>query len=101
MLALFYYGLPLLVWIGDATGWMMLPVLLLIFPALAFLLSLYDGIRYGFSWILPIAAALLFLPTVFIYYNITALFYVIIYGSLGFIGEAVGLTVYRNNQKTH
>lgn len=95
----FYYGLPPLIDLGDTTGWMILPALLLIFPAMAFLLCLYDGISYGFSWMLPLACALLFLPTVFLYYNMTALLYAVIFGSLGFIGEVVGLTVYRNRKR--
>lgn len=99
LMIVFYYGLPPLIHLGDTTGWMVLPALLLIFPAIAFLLCLYDGMRNGFSWILPLCAALLFLPTVFLYYNITALLYAVIYGSLGFIGEVVGLTVYRNRQE--
>lgn len=100
MLAGLFYVLPPLINIGGYNfGWLMVPLLLLMFPAVTFLLCVYDAWRNGFSWLLPLLAAALFLGTVFLYYNETALFYVVIYGSLGYLGELCGYVSYRNRMK--
>ncbi|MBD5560483.1 MAG: hypothetical protein HDQ87_09050 [Clostridia bacterium] len=93
---LFFVLPPLIHAGGYSFGILMVPLLLLMYPAASFVLCAFDGWRYGFSWILPLLAAALFLATVYIYYNSTALFYVVIYGSLGYIGELCGYVTYRN-----
>lgn len=100
LLAALFWALPPLISSGSYTfGWLMVPLLLLMFPAVTFGLCTYDGWRYGFSWLLPLIGAALFLSTVFVYYNESALFYVVIYGSLGYIGELCGFVSYRNRIK--
>lgn len=94
--AMFFMLPPLLQSGGDSFGWLMVPLLLLMFPAAVFILCGIDALRFGFSWLLPLIAAVLFLSTVYLYYNSTALFYVVIYGSLGYIGELCGYVSYRN-----
>lgn len=100
VLAGLFFIIPPLINVGGYNfGWLMVPMLLLMYPAVAFLLCLYDGWHSGFSWMLPLLTAGLFLATVFLYYNETALFYVVIYGSLGYLGELCGYVSYRNRIK--
>ena len=84
--ALAYYGLPLL---GRDTGSYMVLLLALI-PLLTFLSALYDGIRWGFRPPVPLLAAGLFAPTVFLYYNLSAWVYIPIYGVAALLGSLLG-----------
>ena len=72
MLAGLFFVLPALVGDGVHTGWLMVPLLLMLFPAASFLLCAFDAWRFGFSWLLPLFVGALFLSTVYIYYNSTA-----------------------------
>lgn len=86
LLLLDFYLLP--VWIRG-TGSAVL-MLLCIIPAVCFLCSVLYGFRRGISLYYPLLAAALFVPSLFIYYNISAWVYLVIYGILAFLGEALG-----------
>ena len=70
-------------------------VMLCIIPLIAFLAAVVYGTVNGFNIILPILAMLLFLPTIFIYYNYTAWVYVIAYGVIVLAGNGIGRIFYK------
>lgn len=86
ILMLTFYMLPLLI---KDTGTAML-ILLIVMPIVSFTISLFYGIKEKFNVIFTIAAMLLFIPTVFIYYNSSAFIYVIIYGFISLVANFIG-----------
>ena len=44
----------------------------------------------GFQWVYPLLTAALFLPTVLIYFNDTALIYAAVYGGIALLGDVIG-----------
>lgn len=91
VLAIDFYLLPALI---SDTGMAML-VLLCVIPLIAFIVAVVYGAVNGFNIILPILAMLLFLPTIFIFYNYTAWVYVIAYGVVVLAGNGIGRIFYR------
>ena len=91
VLAINFYLLPLLV---KNTGIAML-MMLCIIPLITFVCSIVYGVRQGFDLLLPITAVLLFAPTIFIFYNESAWVYVIIYGGIALVGNAIGRIFYK------
>ena len=91
MLAADFYLLPLL--IRDTGAAMVL--MLCVIPVLAFAVGAAYGVRRGFCPALAVAAALLFLPTVSLFYNETALVYAAVYGLLVLAGNGAGRAFYR------
>lgn len=89
MQALAFYLLPQLFFrIGDA-----MTLMLTALPALTFLCALVYGLRHGIrdqAAFYALCTALLFLPTIYIYYNETAWIYVLVYGVLAFVGQGIG-----------
>lgn len=86
-----FYLLPFL--IGD-TGAAML-YLLFVIPIIVLITSLAYGMIRGFDLILPLAAALLFAPTIWLYYNESATIYLLFYAAASLIGLAVGRLFYK------
>lgn len=86
-----YYLLPLFV---ENTGAAML-VMLGVIPLITFICSAVYGMRQGFDFLLPVAATILFVPSLFIYYNDTAWPYVIAYGMISLVGTLVGKVFYK------
>ena len=91
VLAVDFYLLPCLI---NDTGIAMLMILCVI-PLIAFICSVIYGVRQGFNFLLPIIAVILFIPTIFIYYNESAWVYVIIYGIVTLVGNGVGRIFYK------
>ena len=91
VLAAVFYILPLLI---QDTGSGMF-VLLLVTPALTFIASLIFGVRQGFSVIAPLLVAVLFTPTLFIFYNESAWIYIPAYAVIALIGNAIGRIFYK------
>lgn len=90
-MVLIFYLLPLLI---QDTGSGMF-VLLLVVPALTFIASLIFGIRQGFSVILPLLVAALFVPTLCIFYNESAWIYIPAYAVIALIGNGIGRIFYK------
>lgn len=90
-LAIDFYILPLLV-MGTGSGMFMM---LIVIPLLAFLCAVLYGVRQGFDGLLPLGAAVLFAPTIFIYYNETAWVYIVGYGVVAAIGNGIGRMFYK------
>ena len=86
ILAADFYLLPCLI---RDTGLAML-VMLCVMPAVAFVTAAAWGVRRGFSLFPALAAAALFVPTIWIYYNSSAWVYAPAYGVIALVGTALG-----------
>lgn len=86
VLAAAYYLLPLLM---VDTGSAMF-ILLLCLPAIVFINSFLFGRRHCFKWQMIVFAIILFIPTVFIYFNSAAAFYGVYYGAVSAAGCFAG-----------
>ena len=81
-----FYIFPLLI---QNTGMGML-ILLIIVPLICFVCSFLYGIKNHFHLLFSILLTVLFIPSVFIYYNSSALIYAPIYGLLSLLGMLLG-----------
>lgn len=91
ILAINFYLLPLL---SKNTG-MAILTMLLIMPLITFLAALIYAYISGFSIFLPLVVVLLFLPSVFIFYNESAYVYIVVYGIISIIGDFIGHRFYK------
>ena len=91
VLAVDFYLLPALI---KDTG-MAMVMMLCVIPLIAFACGAICGVRQGFEPLLTLLAMVLFFPTIFIYYNITAWAYVLIYGFIVLFGNGVGRIFYK------
>lgn len=81
-----FYLLPLMI---RDTGSGML-VLLVALPGLSLICSLIYGLKNGFQPLFSILVIALYIPSVFLVYNSSAMIYALIYGVLSFIGMYIG-----------
>ena len=86
VLAADFYLLPLLA--RDTGGAMFL--MLCVMPLAAFFTGAVYGLRRGFSLLLPLAALLLFLPTIFLFYNSSAWVYAPACALIALAGNGAG-----------
>ena len=91
ILAMDFYLLPLFM---QNTGAAMLGMLC-IMPLIAFITAMVYGIRRGFNLWLAILAGIMFLPTVFIYYNSSAWIYAPLYAVIVLLGNGAGRVFYK------
>ena len=89
-LAADFYLLPLL---ARDTGSAML-LMLCAMPLAAFFTAVVFGVRRGFHLALPAAALVLFLPSVFLYYNSSAWIYAPVYAAAVLAGNGLGRIFY-------
>ena len=82
-----FYLLPLLI---RDTGSAML-MLLIVVPLICFVCSLVYGIKNSFCLAYAIAVAILFIPTILIFYNSTTWVYIFGYGAIALAGNAIGM----------
>ena len=68
-------------------------------PALSFGLNIMYAMKHGFIWYFPLFAGALFIPSIFIYYNQTAVIYIFAYIVLAYIGAAAGYSIFRGRDK--
>ena len=68
-------------------------ILLIVIPLITLITSIIYGLRNVFDFIYPLIVAILFIPTLFIYYNISAWVYIIAYSLIALIGEILGKTL--------
>lgn len=95
VLLITFYLLPLCM---RDTGIAMF-LMLIIMPAICLICSIIYGFKQGFYWLYPIAAAALFAPTIWIYYNSSAWIYIVIYAGAALIGDLFGMIAYRYKVK--
>ncbi|MBX9165551.1 hypothetical protein HCG64_11010 [Coprobacillus sp. K06] len=86
-----FYIVPML--IKDTGSGMF--ILLIVIPLITLITSLIYGLRNTVDFIYPLIVAILFIPTLFIYYNTSAWVYVIAYSMIALIGELLGKTLQR------
>ncbi len=85
------YLLPLLIR-DTGSG---IAVLAAYLPVITVACSLSAATKAGFVWAYPIAIALLFLPSIFLFYNSSAWVYALLYGFIALIGCFFGWLVFR------
>lgn len=78
---------------AGTTGTAMI-LLLIATPLICLICSIMYGLRHSFHWQFCIIVAILFLPTVLIYYNQSAFIYSAIFGGIALLGNLVG-TLFR------
>lgn len=78
-----FYIVPML--IKDTGSGMF--ILLIVIPLITLITSFVYGLRNTFDFIYPLIVAILFIPTLFIYYNTSAWIYVVTYSMIAVIGE--------------
>lgn len=81
-----FYALPLAI---KDTGRAM-AIMLLGIPLICLLTAILCGMKNGFCLLYPIIIAILFTPTIFIFYNSTASIYIVGYGVIALFGNSIG-----------
>ena len=89
-----FYLLPIVI---QGMGSAML-ILLIAIPVICFVCALLYGIKNGFNIIFPIVVGLLFIPSLFIFYNETAWVYSVAYLVISLIGNLIGMVSYKNRK---
>lgn len=64
--------------------------IVIIFPLTCLIISIIYGIKNGFHLLFSIIVGLLFIPTMFIYYNTSGLGYIIVYAIVAVVGNFIG-----------
>ena len=86
VITLAFYVLP--AFINDT--WIGIFFLLILTPIICFVTSIIYGIRHSFNLIFLLLIMILFVPTIFIFYNESAAVYVLIYGIIATTGNLLG-----------
>lgn len=81
-----FYILPMLI-IDTGSGMF---ILLVLVPLACLLTSLAYGFKNSFTLTFPILVMLIFIPSIFIFYNDSAIVYVFAYGAISLFGSFVG-----------
>lgn len=87
-----FYLLPALM---KNTGTAML-IMLILMPLACFVTSLACGYKQTFTWIYPLLVMLIFIPSIFIFYNDSATIYIFAYGIISLIGSFLGYKIKSN-----
>ena len=74
-------------------------VLLILFPLVCFLSAIIYGIKYLFSLVYSILVMVLFIPTIFIFYNETASIYIGVYGAISLVGNLLGSFIRKSDDR--
>lgn len=88
-----FYVLPLLI---QDTGSGMF-VMLILMPVICFIVSFFYGLKNSFNWLLSLFIMLLFVPTIFIFYNESASIYILTYGIISTIAQFIGNLLCKKN----
>ena len=87
LLLLDFYVIP---WFIKDTGSGMV-VMLMIIPLVCLVTSIFYGIRNGFDFWYILIVAIMFIPSIFIFYNYTAWVYVVAYTIIATLGNLIAL----------
>lgn len=82
-----FYLIPLLI---QDTGTAMV-IMLVIIPWICLIISIFYGIKNGFDFWYVLIVAILFLPSIFIFYNSSAWVYTIAYALFALVGNLIAL----------
>lgn len=69
-------------------------ILLVGIPAGCFVTALIYGIQHSFNICYVVLVALLFVPSIFMFYNYTAGFYSYVYGAITLLGNGIGAGIH-------
>lgn len=94
IIVLAFYLLP--IFPEDTAGFMF--TLLFATPFLCFTAALIYGAKWGFDFVFSLLTAVLFIPAVFIFYNSSALIYIVVYGLAALLGTALGGLLINNKK---
>lgn len=84
-----FYILPMLI-IDTGSGMF---ILLVLVPLACLLTSLAYGFKNSFTLTFPILVMLIFIPSIFIFYNDSAIVYVFAYGAISLVGSFLGASL--------
>ncbi|MDD6210980.1 MAG: hypothetical protein PUB21_10285 [Bacteroidales bacterium] len=84
--AVAFYVLP---FFGKETGHFIL-LLLVLYPVISFGTAFILGLKKGFNPLFPLTTLLLFIPSIYVFYNNSAWLYPLIYAILSFTGNTAG-----------
>ena len=82
-----FYLVPLLLLTSTGTA---ILLMIIILPFISFVCSVVYGYKNRFNLLYSVFVAALFVPTLWIYYNYTAWIYIVVYGIIALIGNAIG-----------
>lgn len=88
MIGIFYVS-PMLI-IDTGSGMF---ILLVLVPLACLLTSLAYGFKNSFTLTFPILVMLIFIPSIFIFYNDSAIVYVFAYGAISLVGSFLGASL--------
>ena len=96
-----FYGIPVIGQAIPAESGMVyfILVLLVLNPIYCFASNFLFTLKNGFTWYLPVSIGALFAPTVFIFYNESAAFYILLYMMISLIGSVAGYFFQRKIRK--
>ena len=86
LLLIDFYTIP---WFIRGTGSAMI-VMLVIFPLICLLISVFYGIRNGFDFWYILSVAIIYIPSIFIFYNASAWIYMLGYAVIAWLGNLIG-----------
>ena len=75
-------------------------ILLIGIPAICYFVSFIYGRIHPFSWFFPLLVMLLFVPTLWIFYNESAWVYIGVYGILSIMGNAIGSLLWKKKHRS-
>lgn len=93
-----FYALPLISYVLPADSGVGMLLMLFIMPLCCFVISVFVGKKIPFNAVYAGIVALLFVPSIFIFYNYTAWFYVIAYGLVATVGNIAGKYLFIHNK---
>lgn len=99
---LVYNLVPLFMFLDNSVGAIIYGIGSLIFinPVYIFSMCLVQAEKANSNVLMPILLVVLFIPTIFIFYNSTALVYIIIYFVLSYLGTFIGTFIKKTIKKT-
>lgn len=86
LLLIDFYTIP---WFIRDTGSAMI-VMLVILPLICLLISVFYGIRNGFDFWYILSVAIIYIPSIFIFYNASAWVYIVGYAVIALLGDLIG-----------
>ena len=82
-----FYIIP---WLIKDTGSALI-IMLVIIPIICLITSIFYGIRNGFDFWYILIVAIMFTPSIFIFYNASAWVYVVGYAVIALLGNLIAL----------
>lgn len=87
LLIIDFYAIPYFI---KDTGSAMI-IMLMIIPLICLVTSIFYGIKNGFDFWYIIVAAIIFTPSIFIFYNSSAWVYIVAYTVIALLGNLIAL----------